>query len=262
MSVVSRAPADRVPQGVDAACTTPAASRFELLASYSSQISATHREMLDVLLHASRVRRMDGPDRLAALWAEEAMHRALNLLRLVGMRDRCARLPAAGPPAIALARVLAWHYQQLDLGPDRRLAPCGALLSGVATSLGGLFGAAASQVRVTAQVDDMMLPPYRRRALVLLGGTLVMNALCHAFRGKCRGEITIRLAMTPGGQANFLVADDGTGVPPGRTVGPHSVVHSLVEVLGGTVCCRVRGLRGTAMAVDFPAWPDIEMSAA
>jgi two-component sensor histidine kinase len=262
MSVVSCTPFDHVPDDTDTTSPTPTVSRFELLAAYSSQISATHREMLDVLLHASRVQSMGGPECFAPLWAEEAMHRALNLMRLLGMRDRCARPPASGAPAVALAHALASLYQQLDLGPDRSLVPCGALLSGVASSLGTLFGTTTSQVRVTTHVDDMLLPPYRRRALVLLGGTLIMNALRHAFRGRCRGEIVVRLSMAPGGQANLLVVDDGTGVPPGRTIGPHSVVHSLVDVLDGTVCCRVRGLRGTAMAVDFPAWPDIEIAAA
>jgi two-component sensor histidine kinase len=262
MSVVSRTPSDCLPQGIDTAGTTPLVSRFELLAAYSGQISATHRELLDLLLHASRVRSMGGPEGLAPLWAEEAMHRALTLMRLVGMRDRCARFPVSAAPAVALAHALASLYQQLDLGHDRRPVPCGALLSGVASSLGLLFGATAGQVRVTTQVGDLWLPPYRRRALVLLGGALVMNALRHAFCGRPHGEIIVRLAMTPADQANLLVIDDGTGVPPGRAVRPHSVVQSLVEVLDGTVCCRVRGLRGTAVAVDFPTWRDVEISAA
>lgn len=261
MAVVSCTSSHRVPHGVGTISILPTMSRFELLAVCASQISPTHRDLLDVLLQASRVRRMGGPERLAALWAEEAMHRALTLMRLIGVRDRCARR-GGDAPAVAQARVLASLYQQLDLGPDRRLVPCGRLLGHVTTALGALFGAGAAELRVTTRVDDLLLPPYRRRALVLLGGTLVMNALRHGFRGRSHGEIVVRLSLTPAGQANLLVVDDGVGVPQGHAVEPHGVVQSLVDVLDGSVCCRVRGLRGTAVAVDFPAWPDIEISAA
>jgi two-component sensor histidine kinase len=164
---------------------------------------------------------------------------------------------------LALARELASLFLQLDLGLGSGLVPCGALLSGVASCLGKLFGAAAGDVLVSTQVDDIALPPYKRRALVLLGSSLVMNSLCHAFRGRAHGEVIVKLKSARAGQANLIVLDDGAGAHLDRLPRQNSLVRCLAEVLDGSVCGFTSELRGTEVRVNLVVRPhDTNISAA
>src|SRR5271156_4746212 len=69
--------------GTEGGGVQPFGCRFETMAAHSGAISPRLGQVLGVLLDAARPSRCGGCAVLRPLWAEEAMHRAYNMLVLV-----------------------------------------------------------------------------------------------------------------------------------------------------------------------------------
>jgi two-component sensor histidine kinase len=143
---------------------------------------------------------------LRPLWANEAMHRAWSLTRLLLRLDdlRLDERDSGGDPFLAslehrIAEELARGYAALQIDADTAMRPCSRPLRDIAIDLVELFSPAASRIRLCTAIDHVVLSEFKRRALVLLGSELVTNALMHAFHGRTLGRISVTLQALSGG---------------------------------------------------------------
>jgi hypothetical protein len=213
----------------------PARSRLEALTLLAEQAPSKDGDLLGVLLASTFPRSGRGCEVLQPLWAEEAMHRAFSLARLAQYRG--GRGEVAGWASVAaslmsaIASDLAIRFRELETGGERDMRPCSGVLRDVVTGLGALFGGPAN-ITLRTKIEDISLPAYKRRALVLAAAELVSNALLHAFRGCRTGRIEVDLTATGPGTACLRVADNGIGftdLPPNLDCGVASGLAGLLE---------------------------------
>jgi two-component sensor histidine kinase len=171
-------------------------------------------DLLGVLLASTFPRHRHGCRVLRPLWTEEAMHRAYNFVRLVDTRNRRSESIGENPVVAqvedAIACELAVCFRDLTVAGEREVLPCSDALRNVITALGALFGGPAN-ITLDAKIEEVWLPAYKRRALVLAASELVSNALMHAFRGRMAGLIEVDLAALGPTSACLRVADNGRG---------------------------------------------------
>jgi hypothetical protein len=192
-----------------AVATPPAVrSRFESLALHAGTTEAKAGDLVGVLLAAAFPLHDRGCEVLRPLWTEEAMHRAYSFVRLVDAGKRHRAVAAQNDDAIA--RDLTVCFRDLTSGGERDLQPCASVLRKVTTGLGALFGGPAN-ITVETKIEDVWLPAYKRRALVLTASELVCNALLHAFRGRRAGQIEVSLTALGATSACLHVGDNGNG---------------------------------------------------
>lgn len=209
-------------------------SRFENMARISGALPPFACGIADPLLASICADRDVECAAVRALFAEEALHRAYSLMRLVKRRSR-DREPAghasgaAGRDAL-IAYDLAANFRNLQAGEERQIQPCWPVLRNVVDGLGALFGTCAN-ITVSTSVEHVSLPAYRRRALVLLAAELTANALLHAFAGRARGRIDVRLTSFGPALACLRVADDGISFAHGSPKLPCAVAAGLAGLL-------------------------------
>jgi signal transduction histidine kinase len=211
------------------------ASRFENMARISCTLPSFACGIADSLLASICVDRDMECAARRTLFAEEALHRAYSLMRLVDRRNH-HREPAghgsgtAGRDS-AIAYDLAANFRCLQEGKERQIQPCWPVLRNVIDHLGALFGTNAN-IAVSTSIEDVSLPAYKRRALVLVAAELMTNALLHAFAGRVSGRIEIGLTSLGPALAYLRVADDGIGFahgPPNLTCGVAAGLAGLLE---------------------------------
>lgn len=218
------------------------------LADLSARRPRRHGDPIEILLAAARPFD-DGFGPLRPLWAQEATHRALSMLRLLSAPHRRNR-GRPSPPTIyerRLALHLAAELRALETVGTTGALPCSGPLREIARDLVALFGPAVGQVTLDTDVAAFGLPGYRRRALVLLASELVTNALTHAFHGRGEGRISLRLQRAGRDWVRLQVGDDGTGYARGRPAPGRSVTGALTDLLQGEIrYCDLAGWGSTA----------------
>jgi hypothetical protein len=184
-------------------------SRFESLALRAGKVPPKAGDVLGVLLAAAFPLHDRGCRVLRPLWTEEAMHRAYSFVRLVDARNR-RQSTGENATSDAIACDLAVCFGDLTSGGERDVQSCASVLRNATTGLGALFGGPANII-VETKIEDVWLPAYKRRALVLAASELVSNALLHAFRGRTAGLIEVSLTALGPTSACLHVADNGNG---------------------------------------------------
>jgi len=202
---------------------------------------------------------IDKPDR-RAVWVEEAMHRAANLRHLATNLERLldsGRIDASNRPrTIRRANALASAYQSLDTMDASSPYSCARELKDITSGLVEIFGHTVGSLVLSLELQELPLAGQARRALLLAGSELVVNALRHAFVGRHTGVIQIALHHDPvHTNGTLIVADDGVG-PSGATNGSGfgcTIVRELADVLDGEVAWRRSlFLGGTEVILNFP----------
>jgi len=112
-----------------------------------------------------------------------------------------------------------------------------------------------ADIDVKVQTDDLRLGVDTAIPCGLILNELVSNALKHAFKGRDRGTVNVRINRNGHGETTVRVQDDGTGLPPDfdlRQSGSlgMQLVSMLTEQIGGTLSVHVNG--GTTFAITFP----------
>jgi hypothetical protein len=213
---------------------TAARSRFERLAQLAHALSTEPGDLLGALLSGALPVNHRGCEVLHPLWAEEAVHRAYTLMRLVDLRNRRGDYADRAAMIIrlehAIARDLAVQFRTLQVGRERDVLPCSAVLRGVVIGLGTLFGCPADIV-LTTEIEELLLPAYKRRALVLATAELVGNALLHAFPGGKAGRIDVGLTVHDTELVCLRVADDGAGFTDASPNLDSGVAAGLADLL-------------------------------
>ncbi|MDQ7850690.1 MAG: sensor histidine kinase, partial [Armatimonadota bacterium] len=101
--------------------------------------------------------------------------------------------------------------------------------------------------------DDLYLPSQQATSLALAVNELVQNAVEHAFPGRARGKISIRLGRHEE-QCFLEVQDDGVGLQPREaeeeTLGLQIVRALATEDLRGTF--TLESGQGTRVLIAFP----------
>jgi two-component sensor histidine kinase len=204
-----------IAQAIPARASLPTArSRFESMALRAGKVPPEAGDLLGVLIASTFPLAGRGCRVLRPLWAEEAMHRAYSFVRLIDTRSRHSEcsdedsIIAQVDDVIACG--LALCFKDLTAGDERDVLPCFAVLRDVLTGLGALFGGPAD-ITVEINIEEVWLPAYKRRALVLAASELVSNALLHAFRGPTAGKIEVGLTVQDPTAACLRVADNGCG---------------------------------------------------
>jgi hypothetical protein len=235
---------------VDGERDQPVRSQFELLAEAATPSGPD--EVLGIMLAAACLPPTPEHWTRRPIWAEEAMHRACNMLRLVqSMRGDGSAASWRHRPV--LARHLAGCFAALADCCEHQVVPVSQLLRDVAHDLGSLFAPAYCDIAVTTRIERMVLPACQRRALVLATTELVTNALLHAFPGQSGGRIEVTLHRVGERRASLRVADSGIGIGDGHAYDCGSVTGGLAEALGARL--RYFGTRAwpTVADVTFPA---------
>jgi two-component sensor histidine kinase len=116
--------------------------------------------------------------------------------------------------------------------------------------------AAESPAKVRREGTFGVLPAALATPLVLVLTELVHNALAHAFAPGTTGEVCV-IAERSGGRLDVVVADDGTGMPPGFDL-EHSdglglqIVRTLVDSeLDSSLQVRPRAGGGTEAVISL-----------
>jgi hypothetical protein len=186
-------------------------SRFDSMALLAGKVPPKAGDLLGILLASTVPIHGRGCRVLRPMWTQEAIHRAYGFVQLVDARNRRGELMSERSLLEhAIACDLAIRFRELATAREREVLPCSAILRDVVIGLGMLFGCAAN-ITVKARIEEVMLPAYKRRALVLAAFELVSNALLHAFQGRSAGLIEVVLAAGGSTSACLRVADNGIG---------------------------------------------------
>jgi two-component sensor histidine kinase len=191
-----------------------------------------------------------GSGHRAAIFAAEAAHRAKNLAQLSHAVIRL-RL-ATGLKEIAAAEALAQAYSEIGDASD-----CGVAVSSkdplirVVSSLVLLFGRGDRNVAIHIRAEELLLPPERRRLLVLIASELVINALRHAFPVGRAGLINTFLRVDEG-HARLTITDNGIGYDGAQHGQGGELLDSLTAMLTGTLKRSTSPTGGFHASVSFP----------
>jgi hypothetical protein len=218
--------------------------------------SRSMAKLLTVLLRSAIPDSSGWSEVLRPLWAEEAMHRSYCFLKLaLALHERPLREPGRSLTCnteLCLATDLAALYRSLATGPERQVVPCSPVLRDVVRNLVALFGSIVGDVELHVNIGRVALPAFQRRALVLAASELVINALCHAFRGRTYGRISLELHAIDIWKARLQVSDDGVGCEDRQIDTGCGIAGGLASLLESELAYRIRNGHGTTAEIMLP----------
>ena len=192
----------------------------------------------------------------------EIHHRVKNnlqtvaaLLRLQARRTAIPEARQALAESVRRVNSIALVHESLS-GSVSELVDLDELVDTVLPAIGD--GATAeSRAKVRREGNFGTLPAALATPLVLVLTELVHNALAHAFEPGTPGEVCVRVDRSAG-RLDVVVADDGTGMPPGFEA-EHSeglglqIVRTLLESeLESSLLVRPRPEGGTEAVISLP----------
>ena len=185
----------------------------------------------------------------AVIFTAEAAHRAKNLAQLSQAVIRLCL--ATGSEEIEAAAALAQAYSEIGDASDCAVAVSSKdLLIQVVSGLVLLFGRGDRNVAIHIRAGELLLPPDRRRLLVLIASELVINALRHAFPVGRAGLINVFLRVDEG-HACLTIADNGIGYEGAQPGQGGELLDSLAAMLTGTLKRCTSPTGGLQASVSF-----------
>lgn len=190
---------------------------------------------------------------------QELQHRTSNHLQLLAslletqhrrVRDESAR-QAMKDASLRLAIVGKLHRKLYD--PTRGRIDAEALVRELSGDILATWG--RQNISCNVNCASLRLPPERSTSVALIVTELISNAIKHGLTGRCEGTITVDLKLEDRGHATLIIADDGTGLPPGFNPATTPslglrIVGTLARQLGGSF--EMKGGGGTTCRVTFP----------
>jgi hypothetical protein len=205
--------------------------------------------MLTMLLHDNSPADWGGHEVLWPLWADEALRRAYNMVLLVRSLDYSVPSDSRHCPTLEeerkLAGALATAIASLKIVEDKRCQPCSDTLRCVVRTLAELYTPIAGVGMVRTHIERIRLPEYKRRALVLCAGELVIDAL----KQGCGEPVAVTLSR-PDERTALLSIAGGLSTIPGeeRICG----IHDLAGLLESDVRFRRTARRQLCTEIAFP----------
>jgi len=150
-------------------------------------------------------------------------------------------------------RALASLYDRLARTDSVNETDVQTYLQDLARSIMQICGAAARRIDLALDIQPLTLSIETVVPLGLIINELIVNALKHAFVGRDRGRISIRL-RGESDRGVLDVEDDGVGMPetprrPVKTQGS-TLIELLAEQIAGRLTIRGRG--GVKTRIEFP----------
>ena len=239
----------------------PFAPRLEMMIARSKALSPRLAQIVGVLLDAAHPFRSGGRDVLHPLWAQEAMQRAYGILHLaVQLQQKigaCAEDDITARSEQRRANDLAVLFRTLHIEQDEEVLRCSDVLRGIVRNLVALFGSGAGRIVIRTDIEQLSLPAYKRRALVLAASELVINALRHGFAGKVGGRIDVTLWAVGTSHVRLSVVDDGVGLSEAHASGQGGIAVALADLLEGALVYRQSGTVGTNAEIVLPTYKDL-----
>jgi hypothetical protein len=216
--------------------------RSEHMVLESLLLSPTRSHILGVLLAAANPAHHGGVAMLRPLWANEAMHRAYQMVRLTGMLDRRTpcdeQSPADADFERRIAKAVAETQLSLRIARDAEKLPCSEVLRDLTRDLVDLFGEAAGIGGISTNIERLELASFKRRALVLMAGHLVIETLLFAGRARRGGRTLVILDRPRPGLGRLAVGYADDVVPFGPLDGSYGVIDDLASLLESDITYR------------------------
>lgn len=228
----------------------PQSSQVGQMAATAGSVSLPRQSLIGALLQGAVPR---GTLRWS-LWTNEALQRAKSMIMMVAALEH--RVPFSerdwhrAAAEYRCAVELATAQRSLDVDDAERMLPCSEVLHTSIRCLITLFGPTVGQVAAHLDIEELVLPAWTRKVVVLAACRLVNQALVDGFPGRGAGNITVSLRLERPGHAHLLVSDDGMNH---RQIEPSDIIFHLANALGSGVnyCDRKGG--GSNVAIRFAA---------
>jgi len=191
----------------------------------------------------------------------EIQHRVKNhlamIVALIRVQSRESTATAEYDNLARRVESLQLLYEEMtdpDRGLNRDGVDLGAYLTRVASAISHIDGRAGLRMNISAA--SIMAPVDPSTRIGLLTSEVLTNAFQHAFRGRRRGVVELRVTEHGDGGIRVTVGDDGIGIPDGVTwpdinsLGGR-IVMGLIDGLGGSIDVA-GGAAGTVVTLDVP----------
>jgi hypothetical protein len=229
-------------------------SRLEFMAAASPRISPERGAVLEALLDATLPKTYDGHRMLQPLWANEAMQRAYTTICLVKSLERLTPVPRRSSPVALIELGLANDIARLikSVTYSDAVAPisCSSIVRNLVQDMVELFGPIAGDVAIETCIEQVTLPSFKARAIVLLAQDLLVNVLRYGLQSPDGGRIVVSLCRTAQTTARLSVIDSGSGFA-GVRPNPCSVAYDLASLLEAVPSYRVTAGSGVTVYADF-----------
>jgi hypothetical protein len=220
----------------------------------SARMSAERVAVMVALLGATLPTTYDGHRKLQPLWANEAMHRAHTTICLIKSLEGRVLVPRGSPSVgvyeLNLANDIARLIKSVSYAQPSTLVSCSSTVKDLVLETVELFGPGAGDVAIETNIERVVLPAFKARALVLLAQYLVVNALLVGLQFPDGGCITVNLCRTAPTGARLSVITSGPGLV-GSQPCSCSVTHDLASLLGSTLAYNLMCKKELTACVDF-----------
>ncbi|MDR7426716.1 MAG: GAF domain-containing protein [Armatimonadota bacterium] len=257
---------ERAPQALPrAALAVPLTVRGKTIGAFLAARSRVHQwtaeevERLSTLAHQTALAIENSTLVVRSALVREMHHRVKNNLQTIAMLLRLqlrGDRPVSGREVLTetVNRILSIAAVHEILSVEGfRMVNVRHLVERVARSAVENMLPASSDITVDVAGDDLYLPSQQATSLALAVNELVQNAVEHAFPGRARGKISIRLGRHEE-QCFLEVQDDGVGLQPREaeeeTLGLQIVRALATEDLRGTF--TLESGQGTRVLIAFP----------
>jgi hypothetical protein len=176
------------------------------------------------------------------------VHLTLRIERRMMQQGNYATLSASClEKAIGLTDTLA----ELRIVDDMEVLPCAGLLGKAAEGLLRLFSLPDGDFDVRILLEDVALPAYKRRALILATSTLVMQMISSVMNCSFAPVINIELSAQGRGQWRLAVSTDAARLDEDARESD-DIVDGLADLLAAQSVRRLRRLSEVVTEIDFP----------
>ncbi|KKL75647.1 hypothetical protein LCGC14_2052800 [marine sediment metagenome] len=191
----------------------------------------------------------------------EIQHRVKNhLSMIVGLIRVQSRKSTARAEFDSLSRrveslqLLYEELMQPNAMSNREVVDAGAYLTRIANAIAHLDGRAGVRVNIDTEAVEMEVDTATRVGLIV--SEVLTNALQHAFTGRHRGLVHLRVTRLSNEGLRVSISDDGIGFSDGA-VWPNMdsmggrIVTGLIDGLSGTLDVT-HAANGTVVTLDVP----------
>ena len=196
------------------------------------------------------------------LLLKEVHHRVKNNLQVISSLLNLQADYIKDPAALQIftesrnrVRSMALIHEKLYQSHDLARIDFADYIRSLTSSLLAGYAQKSSQVRISVEIEQMMLGVDAAVPCGLIVNELVTNCFKYAFTNGRPGQIQIAMVRQPGEQLRLSVADDGVGFPKDvdfrntESLGMQ-IITTLSEQLEGTV--QMSNTAGTEFAICFP----------
>ena len=171
--------------------TSTSIMSVEQVTGWRQKLSDPAQAVLLELLSSTVPASLRGASPFKPIWVNEAMYRAVLVTRLVQLRDtKMANKYDASH--VLMAQRISEYFIELAEADDRRLTRYSDLVRGLTFHLVSLLAPATSANPMVINIEDTILPAYRRRALALATCALLMQDI----QFSCENGINVSSNLT------------------------------------------------------------------